>query len=36
MAVEAEKHKDGLDKDGSEAGEDSSVMSVVKNFNIIV
>ena len=35
MAVEPEKHKDGLEKDGK-AGEVSSVMSVVQNFNIIV
>ena len=35
MAVEPEKHKDGLEKD-DKAGEVSSVMSVVQNFNIIV
>ena len=35
MAVETEKHEDGLEKDGK-AGEVSSVMSVVQNFNIIV
>ena len=37
MAVEVEKHEDGLDKDGGEAGEVSSMMSVdVQSFNIIV
>ena len=37
MAVEPEKHEDGLDKDGGEAGEVSSMMSVdVQSFNIIV
>ena len=36
MAVEPEKHKDGLNKVGGEAGQVSSVMSVVQNFNIIV
>ena len=35
MAVEPEKHKDGMEKDGK-AGEVSSVMSVVQNYNIIV
>ena len=33
-AVEPEKHEDGLDKDGSEAaGEVSLIMSVVQNYN---
>ena len=47
IAVEPEKHEDGLDKDGSEAGEVNSLsqppelqeptmMSVVKNSKIIV
>jgi len=37
MAVEHEKHEDGLDKDGGEAGEVSSMTSVdVQSFNIIV
>ena len=37
MAVEPEKHEDVLDKDGGEAGEVSSMMSVdVQSFNIIV
>ena len=35
MAVEPEKHKDGMEKDGKD-GEVSSVMSVVQNYNIIV
>ena len=35
MSVEPEKHKDGLDKDGVEAGEVSSIMSVVQSLNII-
>ena len=35
MAVEPEKHKDGMEKDGK-AGEVGSVMSVVQKFNIIV
>ena len=35
MAVNPEKHKDGMEKDGK-AGEVSSVMSVVQNYNIIV
>ena len=37
MAVEPEKHEDGLDKDG-EAGEVISIvwlMSVVQSFNVI-
>ena len=33
LAVEPEKHEDGLDKDGGEAGEVSSMMSVVQSFN---
>jgi len=36
MAVEPEKHEDGLDKDGGEAGEVSLMMSVVPSFNILV
>ena len=37
MAVVPEKHEDGLDKDGGEAGEVSLMMSVdVQSFNIIV
>ena len=37
MPVEPEKHEDGLDKDGGEAGEVSLMMSVdVQSFNIIV
>ena len=36
MSVEPEKHKDGLDKDGVEAGEVSLMMSVVQSLNIIV
>ena len=37
MAVEPEKHEDGLDKDGGEAaGEVSLMMTVVQSFNIIV
>ena len=36
MAVEPEKHEVELDKDGSEAGEVSLMMSVVQSFNIIV
>ena len=33
LAVEPEKHEDGLDKDGSEgAGEVSLIMSVVQNY----
>ena len=37
MAVEPEKHENGLDKDGSEAaGEVSLMMTVVQSFNIIV
>ena len=37
MAVEPEKHEDGLDKEGGEAGEVSLMMSVdVQSFNIIV
>ena len=39
MPVEPEKHEDGLDKDGGEAGEvtGSLMMSVdVQSFNIIV
>ena len=37
MAVEPEKHEDGLDKDGGDAGEVSSMTSVdVQSFNIIV
>ena len=37
MAVEPEKHEDRLDKDGGEAGEVSSMMSVdVQSFNVIV
>ena len=35
MAVEPEKHEVELDKDGSEAGEFSLMMSVVQSFNII-
>ena len=34
LAVEPEKHEDGLDKDGSEAaGEVSLIMSLVQNYN---
>ena len=34
LAVEPEKHEDGLDKDGGEAaGEVSLIMSVVQNYN---
>ena len=37
MPVEPEKHEDGPDKDGGEAGEVSLMMSVdVQSFNIIV
>ena len=36
MTVEPEKHEDELDRDGGEAGEVSSMMSVVQSFNIIV
>ena len=37
MSVEPEKHEYGLDKDGGETGEVSSMMSVdVQSFNIIV
>ena len=35
-SVEPEKHKDGLDKDGVEAGEVSLMTSVVQSLNIIV
>ena len=35
MVVELEKHQDGLNKDGGEAGEVSLMMSVVQSFNII-
>ena len=34
LAVEPEKHEDGLDKDGGEAaGEVSLIMSLVQNYN---
>ena len=34
LAVETEKHEDGLDKDGGEAaGEVSLIMSLVQNYN---
>ena len=37
MSVEPEKREDGLDKDGGETGEVSSMMSVdVQSFNFIV
>ena len=36
MAVQPKKHEDKLDRDGDEAGEDSSMMSVVQSFNIMV
>ena len=37
MPVEPEKHEDGLDKGGGEAGEVSLMMSVdFQSFNIIV
>lgn len=34
--VQPQKHEDQLNKDGGEAGEVSSMMSVVQSFNIIV
>ena len=36
MGVQPQKHEDQLKKDGREAGEASSMMSVVQSFNIIV
>ena len=34
LAVEPEKHEDGLDRDGGEAAEEvSSMMSVVQNYH---
>ena len=36
MGVQPQKHEDQLNKDGGEAGEVSSMMSVVQSFNIIV
>ena len=35
IAVELEKHQDGLNKDGGKAGEVSLMMSVVQSFNIV-
>ena len=36
MGVQPQKHEDQLNKEGGEAGEVSSMMSVVQSFNIIV